>query len=64
MTDSVQVKLRQRAAIMLAICELVESFLPEDDKVMPADVTVKVGDIDRSLSRAMDLPPAATWLDD
>jgi len=40
------------------------NFLPEDDKVMPADVTVKVGDIYRSLSRAMDLPPAASWLDD
>ena len=63
MTDSVRIKLRQRAAIMLKVCEVVESFLPEGEW-MPADVDHKVNDIYLSLSRAMDLPPAASWLDD
>ena len=32
MTDSVQLKLRQRATIMLKVCELAESHRPETDK--------------------------------
>jgi hypothetical protein len=34
MTDSVQLKLRQRATIMLKVCELAESHRPETDKAM------------------------------
>jgi hypothetical protein len=34
MTDSVQLKLRQRANIMLKVCELAESYRPEADKAM------------------------------
>jgi hypothetical protein len=49
---SIQIKLRQRAAIMLMVCELVESFLPEDDKAISL------------VSRAMDLPLGTSWLDD
>jgi hypothetical protein len=36
MTDSVQLKLRQRANIMLKVCELAESYRPEADKAMIA----------------------------
>jgi hypothetical protein len=46
------------------VCELIEGFLPEDEKAMPAVIAVKVNDIYLALSRAMDLPPAASWLDD
>jgi hypothetical protein len=51
-------------AIMLKICELVEGFLPESDKVMPAIVTHQVNDVYLAVSRAMNLPPATSWLDD
>jgi hypothetical protein len=64
MTDSVQLKLRQRTNIMLKVCELVEDFLPESDNAMPAVVTVKVNGFCLALSRTMDLPPAGSWLDD
>ena len=46
------------------VCELIEGFLPEDEKAMPAVIAVKVNDIYLALSRAMDLPPAASWLDE
>jgi len=52
MTDSVQLKLRQRAAIMLKICELIEGFLPESGKAMPVVVTVKVNDVYLAISRS------------
>lgn len=32
MTDSVQLKLRQRANIMLKVCELSESYRPETER--------------------------------
>jgi hypothetical protein len=49
---------------LLKICELVEGFLPESDKVMPAIVTHQVNEVYLAVSRAMDLPPATSWLDD
>jgi hypothetical protein len=48
---------------MPKVCEVAESFLPEGEW-MPADVDQKVNDIYLSLSRAIDQPPAASWLDD
>jgi hypothetical protein len=62
MTDSVQ--LRQRATIMLKVCELPESHRPETDKAMTPEDELKVDEIYQLLSRPMDLPPAASWLDD
>ena len=64
MTDSVQLKLRQRATIMLKVCELAESRRPESDKAMTPEHEQRVAEIYQLLSRAMDLPPAASWLDD
>ena len=64
MTDSVQLKLRQRATIMLKVCELAESRRPETDKVMTPEHELRVDEIYQLLSRAMDLPPTASWLDD
>ena len=64
MTDSVQLKLRQRANIMLKVCELAESHRPETDKAMMLEDELKVDEIYQLLNRAMDLPPAASWLDD
>jgi hypothetical protein len=64
MTNSVQIKLRQRANIMLKFCELAESHQPETDKAMTHEDELKVDEIYQLLSRAMDLPPAASWLDD
>jgi aminopeptidase C len=62
MTDSVQLKLRQRATIMLKVCELAESHRPETDKAMTPEDELKVDEIYQLLSRAMDLPPTASWL--
>ena len=64
MTDSVQIKLRQRATIVLKVCGLAESHGPETDKAMTSEDELKVDEIYRLLNRAMDLPPAASWLDD
>ena len=64
MTDNVQLKLRQRTTIMLKVCELAESYRPETDKAMTPEDELKVDEIYRLLSRAMDLPPAASRLDD
>ena len=63
MTDNVQLKLRQRATIMLKVCELAESYRPETEAMTPED-ELKVDEIYQLLSRAMDLPPTASWLDD
>jgi hypothetical protein len=38
--------------------------MPESDKAIPAAVSHKVNDVHLTISRAMDLPPAASWLDD
>jgi len=57
-TDSVQLKLRQRATIM--VCELAESHRPETDKAMTSEDELKVDEIYQLLSRAM--PPAPSWL--
>ena len=64
MTDNVQLKLRQRAKIMLKVYELAESHRPETDKAMTPEDELKVDEIYQLLSRPMDLPPAASWLDD
>jgi aminopeptidase C len=64
MIDSVQLKLRQRANIMLKLCELAESHRPDTDKAMTLEDELKVDEIYHLLSRAMDLPPAASRLDD
>jgi aminopeptidase C len=65
MTDSVQLKLRQRANIMLKGCELAESYRPKTDKAMTLEDKLRVDEIYRLLNRVMDLPPAVTsWLDD
>ena len=64
MTDNVQLKLRQRATIMLKVSELAESHRPETDKAMTPEDELKVDEIYQLLSRAMDLPPTASWLDD
>jgi aminopeptidase C len=64
MTDNVQLKLRQRTTIMLKVCELAESHRPETDKAMTPEDELKVDEIYQLLSRAMDLPPTASWLDD
>jgi hypothetical protein len=56
--------LRQRANIMLKLCELAESHRPETDKAMTHEDELKVDEIYQLLSRAMDLPPAAGVLDD
>ena len=45
MTDSVQLKLRQRATIMLKVCELAESHRPETDKAMTPEDELKVDEI-------------------
>jgi hypothetical protein len=66
MTDSVQLKLRQRANIMLKVCELAESYRPETDKAMTPEDELKVDEIYRLLSRAMDSrrpPPGSTISD-
>ncbi len=42
MTDSVQLKLRQRATIMLKVCGLAESHRPETDKAMTPEDELKV----------------------
>ena len=64
MTDNVQLKPRQRATIMLKVCELAESHRPETDKAMTPEDELKVDEIYQLLSRATDLPPTASWLDD
>ena len=64
MTDSVQLKLRRRANIILNVCELAEGYLPETDKAVTREDELKVDEIYKLLSRAMDLPPAASWLDE
>jgi hypothetical protein len=38
--------------------------MPECDKAMSAAVSHKVNDVYLAISRAMDLPPAESWLDD
>jgi hypothetical protein len=62
MTDSVQIKMRQRATILLKVCELAESYRPETDKAMTCQDELRVDEIYRLLNRAVDLPPAASWL--
>jgi hypothetical protein len=49
---------------MLKVCELAESHRPETDKAMTPEDELKVDEIYQLLSRPMDLPPAASWLDD
>jgi hypothetical protein len=63
-SDSIQIKLRRRANKMLKLCELAESHRPETDKAMTHEDESKVDEIYQLLSRAMDLPPAGSWLDD
>jgi hypothetical protein len=45
------------------VCELAESYRPETEAMTPED-ELKVDEIYQLLSRAMDLPPTASWLDD
>ena len=45
----------QREVILQMVYELVESFLPEDDKAMPPEVESRVDDIHRALSYALGL---------
>ena len=46
----------QREVILEMVYELVESFLPENDKGMPLDVESRVDDIYRALSYALGRP--------
>ena len=66
MTDNVQLKLRQRATIMLKVCELAESHRPETDKAMTPEDELKV---ERSTNCSAALwichqPPASLTISD
>jgi len=47
----------QRDLILTMIFELVESFLPENDKAMPPDAEHRVADIHRQISYALQIQP-------